>query len=929
VEVQSTTEFNDDPCPPLLNRQKETLMNLTQERQGGRRRLHCHALLGALVLVFSGLSACRDDDWGEDSPALQEILSDGDLTQITRSMVTTPSEEAQTSTAGSAGTTSGAGGTTGGGGGTPGMGTADAGARDLSSGGGGGSGGFGVGGSGGFGGAVGTGGFRVGGSGGFGGFGGSGGFGGFGGFGGGGSGGFGGGGSGRTLPREAQGFWTFDDCNMGRTELGDSSFGNHTAFRSVTSFCRPGITNAGIGFDEDDDLVLVPDQPNFVFSEGFTVAAWVKPVDLGGVRTIFRKRQDGTSTFVLVENGQNFQIVINLANGKAAEVQAPATLDKFTHVAATYDGVFLKLYLDGVEAASKRVVGRLSDGVGPLLMGNDAKKRRIDGIIDNVVFDIFPATPAQIATLTCLPQPSLMSVTPVDPEAVPPGTPVSYEVQITNNSCADASFNFNASPVGFNRDIIVSPSFGNAFVAAGTTAQLPFAASASLDIEQFGTSQITVNAQLFSSGFEVFNQAVNFSVVDTSTPCTIRPRRELVIRDVSVVDDPERTGPGGAWTFGKLMENMAPTPEQAPAMVEAMLSSFLRQQTVNGFTLPARSGVQQVLDSLRGPDGGLDLSRPAFRLLAIVNRIDLNDLSASTAGEGRFVFGFAPFGQTLQATLILEYNVPATTQAEVTDLANAWHALTTLPFPSEEYNAALQRVTERFTARNAAPGRVNGSAIGQVRTNDFFALSFAWEFREFHLDATSGMLVPAPVAQTPDRSFNFSDRLGRFVLANEPAIFTEKHTAPLLFEGSAFQGGSVDASDFFTWQMPGVSPELRNRFARNTCNGCHTQSETGGAEFQVRPRSAFQEAQLSGFLLGADVPDFSAGVVRHFNELRRRGRILHDLVCPEEMLPPLPPETTPIPGGMGPPDGGPPLPPPPRFDAGVRPRDAASPDAGS
>ena len=91
-----------------------------------------------------------------------------------------------------------------------------------------------------------------------------------------------------------------------------------------------------------------------------------------------------------------------------------------------------------MEAASKRVVGRLSDGVGPLLMGNDANKRRIDGVIDSVVFDTLPATPAEIAKLTCLPQPSVMNVTPVDPAAVPPGTPVSYDVQITNNSCEDA-----------------------------------------------------------------------------------------------------------------------------------------------------------------------------------------------------------------------------------------------------------------------------------------------------------------------------------------------------------------------------------------------------------------------------------------------------------------------------------------------------------
>jgi hypothetical protein len=174
------------------------------------------------------------------------------------------------------------------------------------------------------------------------------------------------------------------------------------------------------------------------------------------------------------------------------------------------------------------------------------------------------------------------------------------------------------------------------------------------------------------------------------------------------------------------------------------------------------------------------------------------------------------------------------------------------------------------------------------------------------------MLVPAPVGLTPDRSFNSSERLGRFVLANQPAILAEKHTVPLMFEGAPFQGGNVDASDFFTWQVPGASPETRSRFARNTCNGCHTPGETGGGVFQVSPRSPFQESPLSGFLVGADVPDFSAGVIRHFNELGRRGRILHGLVCPEEVLPPPPPETTPL-GGQGGQGGG--FPPP--NDGGV------------
>ena len=58
--------------------------------------------------------------------------------------------------------------------------------------------------------------------------------------------------------------------------------------------------------------------------------------------------------------------------------------------------------------------------------------------------------------------------------------------------------------------------------------------------------------------------------------------RELMITTTSVVDDPIRTAftadptdpRTGVWTFKHLMENMAPTPADAPAIVEAMLETF-------------------------------------------------------------------------------------------------------------------------------------------------------------------------------------------------------------------------------------------------------------------------------------------------------------------------------------------------------------------
>jgi len=707
-----------------------------------------------------------------------------------------------------------------------------------------------------------------------------------------------GGGGFDNFPFAAQGLWQFDDCNTFRTDLGDGTFNGHSAFRSVSTQCRPGILGQGVFIDENDDFVYVPDQPTFTFDNGLTVAAWVKPLELGGVRTIFRKREGGTSTFVLAENGNKFQLVIRLADGKSADVTAPANVDVATHVAGTYDGVELRLYIGGTLAAHKRVVGALSRGAGPLLMGNDASQRRIDGVLDNVFVDTVAATPDQVARLACLPRPSTIAAVPTSSGLVPPGTQVSYDVQITNNSCAATQLFFNANPTTQTGDLFVSPSSDFRGIAAGATEHVRVAVSSSSVIEPDDYT-IAVNAQLNSrQAFEFLSTNLTYSV--QGTPCSVRARKEIEIHDLSVVEDPIRTGPGGAWTFGQLMREMAPSPDLAPDMVEKLLSTWLTDQPVGGFTVAARPAMQ---NTILGPfprtkDGKLDLDRAPFRLLAIINRIDLANPSKNSAGEGRLAFGLLdPFGNPLQMTMIVEYNIPATGAADVTALANAWHGLSNLPFPSEQYNAALQAITDRFTKRGSAPGRVNGSALGQLRSNDFFTLG-EWEFREFHLSAGTGMLAPASPAQTPDRSLNGTDALARFINGNLDTVMNETFATPETFEGQPFGAGSL-ITDFFVWQVPGVDPEARHRFARNTCNGCHTSPlETNVGVFQLSPRSQGQESFLSPFLTGTQVFDPFANVLRNFNELGRRARSLHGLICPDETLPPPPPDTVPG-GGMG------------------------------
>lgn len=242
-----------------------------------------------------------------------------------------------------------------------------------------------------------------------------------------------------------------------------------------------------------------------------------------------------------------------------------------------------------------------------------------------------------------------------------------------------------------------------------------------------------------------------------------------------------------------------------------------------------------------------------------------------------FAFVNPKFGFTLQATIILEYKLPAASDQDVLDWAQSFHALRAIPF-GEGYNAALQAITERFTGRGARPGRPNGSSINTVRTNEIsFGSDIQWQLREFHLSETSGLLEPAPLALTPDRSFNNTPVLASFITANQSAILADNHVVPPQLDGQPFQGGAV-INNLGTWFARGVDSEARHLFAINTCNGCHSP-ETGTTFLQIGPRSPGQEAPLSGFLTGTTVTDPLTQQPRTLADLVRRKADLESVLC--------------------------------------------------
>jgi hypothetical protein len=686
---------------------------------------------------------------------------------------------------------------------------------------------------------------------------------------------------------EPVGLWHFDDCSASSTQLLDSSPSGAHATRSSSVSCAQGIAGTSVLFDDRKDT-LQASHPAFALNNALTVAAWVNP-QLARTGSVVSKQQQGKTAFELVydRNKVTFHVTVLKARGSQVVSSSIAIpVGSWSHVAGVYDGQFVRLFRDGVQVGQVSAPGGIADVGGPVSIGNNHNGQFFSGRIDEVQLFNRALQEFEIADLSCLRNPATFAVTPLSGPAVDPDVSVHYDITYTNNNggACQPSFvflQFNQPPAGFS--ILTGQSFES--VPSGQSTTFTVDVTGSTDADP-GTQQIPFT--FFSDSPVPLSGQLTFTL-NAPSGCFVRTGRELLMRDLSVVEDPVRTTSSapadprsGVWTFGRLMEQLAPTPAQAPAMVEQMFSTWLSDQTVNGFSLPSRTQMKQlVLDPWpRTEAGALDLTRAPLRLLAIVNRLDLRDLSKQQAGEGRFVFGildgqgFAP-----EFTLILEYRLPATTTADVVDWGNQWHALGELPFPSEQYNAALEALTTRFAGRNADPTRQNGSALNRLRTNEI-ALFPRWELREFGLSASTGLLVPQPVDLTPDTSFiSESSVVADYVNQNEADILIERHTVPLTFAGAPFLGGS-SFNDLQAWTSSGiVNPEARFRFSLNTCNGCHSSAETGTAFLHISPRSIGQSAQLSGFMTGVSLPDPVTGVFRTLNDLGRRNADLKAVVC--------------------------------------------------
>ncbi len=165
-----------------------------------------------------------------------------------------------------------------------------------------------------------------------------------------------------------------------------------------------GIQQSAYYFNGGSQRIEVPDSPLLNFQDGITVSCWFKANALPEKETFLLSHGSWQNRWKLsVTPDRYLRWTVNTLNG-IADLDASEQLepDIFYHVAATYDGSVLALYVNGNLHTYKALSGKIRTTTFPFLMGQmlpDLADYNFKGVLDAVKIFDYALAPDAVKTL--------------------------------------------------------------------------------------------------------------------------------------------------------------------------------------------------------------------------------------------------------------------------------------------------------------------------------------------------------------------------------------------------------------------------------------------------------------------------------------------------------------------------------------------------
>jgi hypothetical protein len=253
------------------------------------------------------------------------------------------------------------------------------------------------------------------------------------------------------------------------TTVSDLSGNNNTGVITGATWTTRGRFGTALDFNGVNNVVRIPAAAALNLSSAMTLEAWIKPTATqSGWRTVMQREVDAYFLNASNSNGPLLPSGGGTFNGTVAYVSGstPNAVNAWTHVALTYDGATLQLYVNGVQASSQVRTGGIQTNSNPLWIGgNSPYGEYFQGLIDEVRVYNRALNQAEIQT---------DMNTPISGGSINPPTSTAFDFSLTNGGNKSVAQG-QAITNTITTTLISGTSQGVAFSASG----LPSGATAS------------------------------------------------------------------------------------------------------------------------------------------------------------------------------------------------------------------------------------------------------------------------------------------------------------------------------------------------------------------------------------------------------------------------------------------------------------------
>ena len=284
------------------------------------------------------------------------------------------------------------------------------------------------------------------------------------------------------------------------TTVADLSGNGNTGTIQGATWSTAGKYGSALQFDGASTWVTINDSPSLDLTSGMTLEAWVNPSSLtGSWRTVLLKEQAGAMIYALYAETDTDQPSGHVYTSAEYDTRGPGLLPTgaWTHLAATYDGATLSIFVNGVLASSKTVGNNILTSGGVLRIGgNSIWGEYFDGLIDEVRVYNRPLSASEIqadmsAGIGVAPPPAPVTVTDLQcaPTSIASGATSSCTVTLSKAASTGGA----AVTLSSNNTAVKVPA--SVTVAAGATSGTFTATAGTVTANQ----SATVTASLTSS----------------------------------------------------------------------------------------------------------------------------------------------------------------------------------------------------------------------------------------------------------------------------------------------------------------------------------------------------------------------------------------------------------------------------------------------